>query len=149
MENSYGIGIANRYDLFYVQDDSGDPFETMVKKKAKTQKTKQENQASTAAGTKPLVNSQTNQTGAEKENKSAALNKNQKDDQNTKLAQNSSARAVDGKANGQQRQRNVQGKDSQAFKDSKKDNGEYRFFHFLISRLSSDFFHPFWCFFDT
>ncbi|KAG5668776.1 hypothetical protein PVAND_016702 [Polypedilum vanderplanki] len=28
MENSYGIGIANRYDLFYGQDDAADSFET-------------------------------------------------------------------------------------------------------------------------
>lgn len=40
MENSYGIGITNRYAMFYMQDEAGDPLETLVKKKAKTQKTK-------------------------------------------------------------------------------------------------------------
>lgn len=35
MENSYGIGIANRYDLFYGQDDVTDSFETVVTKKKK------------------------------------------------------------------------------------------------------------------
>ena len=34
MENSYGIGIANRYDLFYV-DDGAEPLEALLKKKAK------------------------------------------------------------------------------------------------------------------
>lgn len=37
MENSYGIGIANRYDLFYGQDDVTD-FETVVSKKKKEKK---------------------------------------------------------------------------------------------------------------
>lgn len=37
MENSYGIGIANRYDLFYGQDDVTD-FETVVSKKKKDKK---------------------------------------------------------------------------------------------------------------
>lgn len=35
MENSYGIGIANRYELFYDQDDVTDSFETVVTKKKK------------------------------------------------------------------------------------------------------------------
>lgn len=34
MENCYGIGIANRYDLFYV-DDGAEPIEALLKKKAK------------------------------------------------------------------------------------------------------------------
>lgn len=34
MENSYGIGIANRYELFYDQDDVTE-FETVVTKKKK------------------------------------------------------------------------------------------------------------------
>lgn len=35
MENQYGIGIANRYDLFLDQDDMTDSFETVVSKKKK------------------------------------------------------------------------------------------------------------------
>jgi hypothetical protein len=38
MENTYGIGIANRYDLFYVDDEAGDPFEALAQKKQKGQK---------------------------------------------------------------------------------------------------------------
>lgn len=36
MENSYGIGIANRYELFYVDEDAGNA--TNKTKKAKQQK---------------------------------------------------------------------------------------------------------------
>lgn len=38
MENTYGIGIANRYELFYGQEDVSDNFETVVSKKKKDKK---------------------------------------------------------------------------------------------------------------
>lgn len=38
MENSYGIGIANRYDVFYVDDEAGDPADKVLIKKSKQQK---------------------------------------------------------------------------------------------------------------
>lgn len=37
MENSYGIGITNRYDLFCMDDDAND-MESILSKKAKQQK---------------------------------------------------------------------------------------------------------------
>lgn len=33
MENTYGIGVANRYDLFMLGEDDMTDFETVVKKK--------------------------------------------------------------------------------------------------------------------
>uniref|UniRef100_A0A182N4B0 Hyaluronan/mRNA-binding protein domain-containing protein n=1 Tax=Anopheles dirus TaxID=7168 RepID=A0A182N4B0_9DIPT len=49
MENtSYGINVANRYDLFCIDDDAGDPIESILKNKQKQQK-KQQQQASAAA----------------------------------------------------------------------------------------------------
>lgn len=97
MENSYGIGIANRYDLFYMADEAGDQFETpMIKKKSKQQKAAAGAVATVGTGTtatvpatlpntKSVNNSSNKSMAAEKENKASALNKNQKDDQNTKL----------------------------------------------------------------
>lgn len=39
MENtSYGINVANRYDLFSIDDEGDDPFETIVQNKQKPQK---------------------------------------------------------------------------------------------------------------
>lgn len=38
MENSYGIGIANRYELFYVDEEAGDAATKGLSKKAKQQK---------------------------------------------------------------------------------------------------------------
>lgn len=37
MENSYGIGIANRYELFYVDEEAGSATNKSIKK-AKQQK---------------------------------------------------------------------------------------------------------------
>lgn len=95
MENSYGIGIANRYDLFYMADEAGDQFETpMIKKKSKQQKQAAVAVATvgtiatvpaTLPNTKSVNNSSNKSMAAEKENKASTLNKNQKDDQNTKL----------------------------------------------------------------
>lgn len=59
MENSYGIGIANRYDLFYGQDDVTD-FETVVSKKKKDKK-----EPATAGQPQPAAP----KSAAEKENK--------------------------------------------------------------------------------
>lgn len=41
MENTYGIGIANRYDLFYGQEDVTDSFETVITNKKKKEKAKE------------------------------------------------------------------------------------------------------------
>lgn len=62
MENTYGIGIANRYELFYDQDDVVD-FETVItkKKKSKEPATAQQTPAPAAAVQQKSV--------AEKENK--------------------------------------------------------------------------------
>lgn len=38
MENSYGIGIANRYELFYVDEEAGTGGNKGSSKKAKQQK---------------------------------------------------------------------------------------------------------------
>lgn len=37
MENAYGIGIANRYELFYVDEEAGNSANKIIKK-AKQQK---------------------------------------------------------------------------------------------------------------
>ncbi|KAJ6641360.1 Plasminogen activator inhibitor 1 RNA-binding protein [Pseudolycoriella hygida] len=58
MENSYGIGITNRYDLFCMDDDAND-MELILSKKAKQQKKAAAAAAKAAAG------------GNEKENKVA------------------------------------------------------------------------------
>ncbi|XP_050069545.1 RNA-binding protein FUS-like [Anopheles maculipalpis] len=43
MENtSYGINVANRYDLFCIDDDAGDPIEAILKSKQKQQKKQQQ-----------------------------------------------------------------------------------------------------------
>lgn len=44
MENSYGIGVANRYELFYVDEEAGTATNKSIKK------AKQQNKK-TAAGT--------------------------------------------------------------------------------------------------
>lgn len=62
MENSYGIGIANRYELFYDQDDVTD-FEQVITKK-KEKKSKEPAQQTQAPS--PAVQQK---SAAEKENK--------------------------------------------------------------------------------
>lgn len=59
MENSYGIGITNRYDLFCMDDDAND-MQSILSKKAKQQK-------KAAAAAAKLVAA----SGNEKENKVA------------------------------------------------------------------------------
>lgn len=65
MENNYGIGIANRFSLFYDQDDVTDNFETVVSKKKKDKK-----EVPATATTNPVVGVKATTVGAEKENKS-------------------------------------------------------------------------------
>lgn len=62
MENTYGIGIANRYELFYDQDDVTE-FETVTTKK-KEKKAKEPAQQQTTAPANGVP-----QKSAEKENK--------------------------------------------------------------------------------
>lgn len=69
MENtSYGINVANRYDLFSIDDEGDDPFETITQKKQKTQKKPQVNPSTTTENSvaKLAVKKVKN---AEKENK--------------------------------------------------------------------------------
>lgn len=81
MENAYGIGVTNRYELFYVDEDGNDPLEALIQKK----NTKAKQKASIVPSTEQSSQNTgtTNKTGqdknknAEKENKSSALNKNQ------------------------------------------------------------------------
>lgn len=63
MENTYGIGIANRYELFYDQDDVTE-FETVTTKK-KEKKAKEPAQQQTTAP----ANGVQQKSAAEKENK--------------------------------------------------------------------------------
>lgn len=81
MENSYGIGVTNRYELFYVDEEGIDPLETLIQIKQKQQKKVDQVKLQ---GTALTGNQQINKS-AEKENKSAILNKNQNQDQLTKL----------------------------------------------------------------
>lgn len=80
MENSYGIGVTNRYELFYVDEEGSDPLETLIQIKQKTNKKVDtgKSQGPIAAGIQQINKS------AEKENKSATLNKNQTLDPLTK-----------------------------------------------------------------
>lgn len=87
MENtSYGINVANRYDLFCIDDDAGDPMEAILKNKQKQQQKKQQAAsagttgapAPAAPGAQPQQQQQqsapakTNvKGGGEKENKAA------------------------------------------------------------------------------
>lgn len=80
MENSYGIGVTNRYELFYVDEEGSDPLETLIQIKQKTNK--KVDTGKLQGTTQPAVQ-QINKS-AEKENKSATLNKNQNLDQLTK-----------------------------------------------------------------
>lgn len=82
MENSYGIGVTNRYELFYVDEEGSDPLETLIQIKQKTNKKVETGKLSQGI-TQP--GQQINKS-AEKENKSAILNKNQTQDQLTKSA---------------------------------------------------------------
>lgn len=69
MENtSYGINVANRYDLFSIDDEGDDPFEIVTQKKQKNQKKNQDTPSSTTenAVAKPVAKKVKN---AEKENK--------------------------------------------------------------------------------
>uniref|UniRef100_U5EZS8 Putative vasa intronic protein n=1 Tax=Corethrella appendiculata TaxID=1370023 RepID=U5EZS8_9DIPT len=80
MENCYGIGITNRYDLFYVDDEAGDPFEALSKIKQKSQKNKL-NAAAAAGGL-------TNQTAATGTGPQSTNNENVNfNKQNNKLAE--------------------------------------------------------------
>lgn len=62
MENTYGIGIANRYELFYDQDDVVD-FETVITKKKKSK------EPATAQQTPAPASAVQQKSAAEKENK--------------------------------------------------------------------------------
>lgn len=75
MENSYGIGVTNRYELFYVDEEGIDPLETLIQIKQKQQK-----KITEIGKTQVLTGLQINKS-AEKENKSAILNKNQNQEQ--------------------------------------------------------------------
>lgn len=69
MENtSYGINVANRYDLFSIDDDGDDPFETVTRKIQKNQKKPQINPS---PNTENLASKLTTKKvkNAEKENK--------------------------------------------------------------------------------
>ena len=77
MENTYGIGITNRYDLFYIDDEAGDPFEALATKKQKGQK--KALILTPAAPAVPAVNSsqqepKTKSKNSEKENKATTNN---------------------------------------------------------------------------
>ncbi|XP_052890716.1 plasminogen activator inhibitor 1 RNA-binding protein-like [Anopheles moucheti] len=84
MENtSYGINVANRYDLFCIDDDAGDPIEAILKSKQKQQKKQQQQPqqqqqsgggatTAAAAAAAPAAQSQqakSNAKSGEKENK--------------------------------------------------------------------------------
>lgn len=64
MENTYGIGIANRYELFYDQDDVTTDFETVMTKKKKSKEPAQQTQTPSTPATAIQQKS-----AAEKENK--------------------------------------------------------------------------------
>lgn len=69
MENtSYGINVANRYDLFSIDDEGDDPFETVTRRVQKNQKKNQTNPSTNVdnAASKPITKKVKN---AEKENK--------------------------------------------------------------------------------
>ncbi|XP_040157073.1 RNA-binding protein cabeza-like [Anopheles arabiensis] len=79
MENtSYGINVANRYDLFCIDDDEGDPIEAILKSKQKQQKKQQAQQqpsqqqgGAAAPAAQPQQGGKATAKGGEKENKAA------------------------------------------------------------------------------
>ncbi|XP_055613179.1 plasminogen activator inhibitor 1 RNA-binding protein-like [Uranotaenia lowii] len=77
MENtSYGINVANRYDLFSIDDEAGDPFEALAKNKQKIAKkqTSENTSASKVPATSVTTTVTKNVKNAEKENKSNPTN---------------------------------------------------------------------------
>lgn len=57
MENSYGIGVANRYELFYVDEEAGTATNKSIKKAKQQKKTAAAASAPVAAngGTKKKI----------------------------------------------------------------------------------------------
>lgn len=69
MENtSYGINVANRYDLFSIDDEGDDPFETITQNKQKNPK-KHPAHSSNATDNATSKTVSKNAKNAEKENK--------------------------------------------------------------------------------
>ncbi|XP_063703881.1 SERPINE1 mRNA-binding protein 1-like isoform X2 [Culicoides brevitarsis] len=95
MENSYGIGITNRYDLFYLDDDEQDPFEQLKQKKAKSaanavaavnaapNATAVKKAPAAVINTNVKSNVNNNNKTAEKENKISASNKSNQNNEKT------------------------------------------------------------------
>lgn len=118
MENTYGIGIANRYELFYDQDDVTD-FETVITKK-KDKKLKE-----------PAQQTQTPAPGAQK---SAA----EKENKQVKKATLDNGTAQKATADSQPR-RGIKEQQNNSNKDNsqRKDGGKLSHFPFLENFSSS------------
>uniref|UniRef100_A0AAG5CS44 Hyaluronan/mRNA-binding protein domain-containing protein n=1 Tax=Anopheles atroparvus TaxID=41427 RepID=A0AAG5CS44_ANOAO len=113
MENtSYGINVANRYDLFCIDDDAGDPMEAILKNKQKQQK-KQQAAASSAAPQQPSAQAKSNaKGGGEKENKSAG----------GRGAENRHPDKSTAQTNGTGNLHNQRGTERRGIKETQKDN---------------------------
>lgn len=121
MENTYGIGIANRYELFYDQDDVVD-FETVITKKKKSKE--------------PATAQQTPAPASAVQQKSAAEKENKQVKKETGTGQQ--------KATPDQQRRGIKEQSNNSNKDAapRKDGGELsRFLSSLFWKISLEFPH--------
>lgn len=97
MENTYGIGVANRYDLFMLGEDDMTDFETVMKKKNKKSPTA----APAVAGT-PAVASAVGKVQPQK----AAGNAGNKENKQIKKVENGTGTLAAGERRGIKEQNN-------------------------------------------
>lgn len=90
MENAYGIGTANRYELFMMGEDDMTDFETVVKKK----KEKKSAAAAPATGAQP-TGTGVAPTAAKVQPQKAAGNVGNKENKQTKKVENGTGTAND------------------------------------------------------
>ncbi|XP_035899590.1 RNA-binding protein FUS-like [Anopheles stephensi] len=136
MENtSYGINVANRYDLFCIDDDAGDPIEAIMKSKQKQQKKQQQQQqqpqqqsgattgAAPAAAAAPQSQqaAKSNAKGGEKENKAGGGGRGAENRHPDKSAADAKHAQTNGTGNHLHNQRSGGG-ERRGIKETQKDN---------------------------
>lgn len=111
MENtSYGINVANRYDLFSIDDEGDDLYQAIVQTKPKASK-KQQSQATTE-----ITSSKAVSKNAEKENKTVSQNKSSNNEN-----RHPDSKTVSGTNNNLHNQRGA-GSEKHGIKETQKDN---------------------------
>lgn len=130
MENtSYGINVANRYDLFCIDDDAGDPMEAILKNKQKQQKKQQPaaNAGATAAaatGTPAAAGAPQSQQPSSGQAKSAAAKGGEKENKSAggRGAENRHPDKTAAQTNGTGNLHNQRGTERRGIKETQKDN---------------------------